>query len=76
MPWLEVNQTLLCRFSAVPAPVLALDVHRGGMPGHPGAYTVLESLMKFHFLCSKTVLQMTEHLQKRAGPAITSASKY
>jgi hypothetical protein len=27
---------LLCWFRAVPAPVFALEVQRGGMPGHPG----------------------------------------
>ncbi len=37
MPWLTVNQTLLCWLRAVPAPVLALEVQRGGMPGQPGA---------------------------------------
>jgi hypothetical protein len=37
MPWLVVNQTLLCWFKAVPAAVLALEVQRGGMPGQPGA---------------------------------------
>jgi hypothetical protein len=47
MPWLMVNQTLLCWFKAVPAPVLALEVQRGGMPGHPGAYSMEESLIKF-----------------------------
>jgi hypothetical protein len=38
MPWLSVNQMRLAGFSAVPTPLLALDVHRGGMPGQPGAY--------------------------------------
>jgi hypothetical protein len=37
MPWLIVNHTLLCWFSAVPMPLFALDVQRGGMPGQPGA---------------------------------------
>ena len=37
MPWLMVNQTWLCKFSAVPTPVFALEVQRGGIPGHPGA---------------------------------------
>jgi len=32
-----VNHTRLLRLSAVPTPVLALEVQRGGMPGHPGA---------------------------------------
>jgi hypothetical protein len=32
-----VNQTRLCRFSAVPIPLLALEVQRGGIPGPPGA---------------------------------------
>jgi hypothetical protein len=37
MPWLTVNHTRLERLNAVPTPVFALDVQRGGMPGHPGA---------------------------------------
>ena len=32
-----MNQTRLCRFKAVPIPVLALDVQRGSIPGQPGA---------------------------------------
>jgi len=32
-----VNHIRLCWLSAVPTPVFALDVQRGGMPGHPGA---------------------------------------
>src|ERR1051326_5253084 len=46
MPWLTVNQTLLCWLRAVPAPVLALEVQRGGMPGQPGAKRG-ESLIEF-----------------------------
>jgi hypothetical protein len=42
-----VNQTLLVRLSAVPTPLFALDVQRGGIPGHPGAYLV-ESLTWFN----------------------------
>src|SRR5947207_3409913 len=38
MPWLSVNQTRLAAPSAVPTPLLALEVHRGAMPGQPGAY--------------------------------------
>ena len=38
MPWLSVNHTRLVGRSDVPSPVLALLVHRGAMPGHPGAY--------------------------------------
>ena len=41
-----MNQTLLCWLSAVPAPVLALDVQRGGIPGQPGANRVAESVMQ------------------------------
>src|SRR5207253_4089894 len=37
-PWLSVNHTRLLAPRAVPTPVLALDVQRGGIPGHPGAY--------------------------------------
>src|ERR1043166_7417060 len=37
MPWLRVNQTRLRAVSAVPTPLLALEVHRAGMPGDPGA---------------------------------------
>jgi hypothetical protein len=37
---------LLCWFNAVPTPVLALEVQRGGMPGQPGAYRVRDSLMR------------------------------
>src|SRR5476651_2578862 len=37
MPWLSVNQTRERSDSAVPTPLLALDVQRGGMPGWPGA---------------------------------------
>src|SRR5919198_6090588 len=44
MPWLSVNQTRLCRFSAVPTPDLALDVQRGSIPGHPGAKRISGSL--------------------------------
>src|SRR5579863_8368937 len=46
MPWLRVNQTLLCWLSAVPAPVLALEVQRGGIPGQPGAYCEDKSVMR------------------------------
>jgi len=41
-----VNQTLLCWFKAVPVPVLALEVQRGGMPGQPGAKVGVESLVR------------------------------
>jgi len=37
IPWLSVNHTRLLRLSAVPMPVFALEVQRGGMPGAPGA---------------------------------------
>src|SRR5882672_5502132 len=37
MPWLRVNHTRLCRLSAVPTPLLALEVQRGAIPGQPGA---------------------------------------
>src|SRR6266436_7442292 len=37
MPWLSVNHTRLCRLSAVPTPLLALEVQRGAIPGQPGA---------------------------------------
>ena len=37
MPWLTVNQTRPLRPRAVPTPLLALEVQRGGMPGQPGA---------------------------------------
>ena len=37
MPWLSVNQTRLTGEIAVPTPLLALEVQRGGMPGQPGA---------------------------------------
>src|SRR6266700_874015 len=37
MPCERVNQTRLCASIAVPTPLLALDVQRGGMPGCPGA---------------------------------------
>src|SRR6476661_4048519 len=37
MPWLSVNHTRLCRLSAVPTPLLALEVQRGEIPGQPGA---------------------------------------
>src|SRR5437667_12797374 len=37
MPWLSVNHTRLRAVSAVPTPLLALEVHRAGMPGQPGA---------------------------------------
>jgi hypothetical protein len=32
-----VNHTWLLRLKAVPTPVFALEVQRGGIPGHPGA---------------------------------------
>ena len=44
MPWLSVNHTRLCGFSAVPMPDFALDVQRGEIPGHPGAKRSFESL--------------------------------
>ena len=47
MPWLVVNQTRLCKFSAVPTPLFALEVQRGGIPGQPGAYLSV-SLTRFH----------------------------
>jgi hypothetical protein len=37
MPWLNVNQTRLSRLTDVPKPLFALDVHRAGIPGQPGA---------------------------------------
>src|SRR5882724_13442124 len=37
MPWLMVNQTRLAGESAVPTPLLALDVQRAGIPGAPCA---------------------------------------
>jgi hypothetical protein len=36
-PWLSVNHTRLVATSAVPTPLFSLEVHRAGMPGHPGA---------------------------------------
>src|SRR5258708_2308980 len=48
MPWLSVNQTLLCWFRAVPTPDLALEVQRGGIPGPPGAWRVGESFIKLY----------------------------
>src|SRR5437016_189239 len=36
MPWLIVNQIRLLAVSAVPTPVLALEVQRAGDPGAPG----------------------------------------
>src|SRR5579863_937320 len=50
MPWLRVNQTRLCWLRAVPTPVFALEVQRGGIPGQPGAYLMVESLMKISSL--------------------------
>src|SRR5580704_16319514 len=41
MPWLMVNQTRLVSASAVPTPLLALDVHRDRIPGDPGASTIV-----------------------------------
>src|SRR6266496_243610 len=49
MPWLIVNQTRLCRFKAVPTPVFALEVQRGLIPGQPGAYRMLSSLLTAGF---------------------------
>src|SRR5215471_6926632 len=43
MPWLIVNQTRLSALSAVPTPLLALEVHLGAMPGQPGAYDAFPS---------------------------------
>src|SRR5213593_2627964 len=40
MPCERVNQTRLCASIAVPTPLLALDVQRGGMPGAPGALPI------------------------------------
>src|SRR5512146_402798 len=37
MPCDSVNQTRLWALVAVPTPLLALDVQRGGIPGQPGA---------------------------------------
>src|SRR5258706_3843678 len=37
MPCLSVNHTRLRAVSAVPTPLLALEVHRAGMPGQQGA---------------------------------------
>jgi hypothetical protein len=38
MPWLSVNHTRLTAPSAVPTPLLALEVQRAGTPGQPGAF--------------------------------------
>jgi hypothetical protein len=43
-----VNHTRLCRVSELPTPVFALEVHRGGIPGHPGAKRSDESLTNFY----------------------------
>jgi hypothetical protein len=45
MPWLSVNHTRLDGLSAVPTPDFALEVQRGGIPGHPGGLLELESLI-------------------------------
>ena len=47
MPWLRVNQTAAVAPSAVPTPLLALDVQRAGMPGQPGAWVALSSSMRY-----------------------------
>jgi hypothetical protein len=41
MPWLSVNQTRLVWLRAVPTPVFALEVQRGGIPGQPVARDTL-----------------------------------
>src|SRR5690348_9922478 len=46
MPWLRVNHTRLCRLRAVPTPDLALEVHRGSIPGHPGAKRIVGSFTR------------------------------
>jgi hypothetical protein len=48
-----VNHTRLEGLSAVPTPDFALEVQRGGMPGHPGGLLELESLIVF-FIKSET----------------------
>src|SRR3954447_8599509 len=37
MPWLRVNHTRLLADSAVPTPILSLEVHLDCRPGQPGA---------------------------------------
>jgi hypothetical protein len=39
-----VNHTRLPSLSAEPIPSLALDVHRAGIPGHPGASAIISPL--------------------------------
>jgi hypothetical protein len=50
MPWLTVNQTLLALLRAVPAPLLALEVQRAEIPGHPGACFVSLVIEKLLFV--------------------------
>src|SRR5437870_1430234 len=38
-----VNQTWLAMLSAVPTPFLTLEVHRGKIPGQPGAFAEVMS---------------------------------
>jgi hypothetical protein len=45
MPWLRVNQTRLSRLTDVPIPLFALDVHRGAMPGQPGAKVRVSNML-------------------------------
>ena len=53
MPWLKVNQTRLDESMAVPIPLLALDVQRGGIPGAPKAWPVLSLLVILSLECDE-----------------------
>jgi hypothetical protein len=50
MPWLIVNQTRLPLPGAVPTPLLALLVQRGGIPGAPGGVMTLVGIVALEIL--------------------------
>jgi hypothetical protein len=67
-----VYQTLLVRLSAVPTPLLALDVQRGGMPGHPGANVGSPTIC---LLCIEVVYCEQEYYQEAEAALISRAQQ-
>ncbi len=56
MPWLSVNQTGEATESAVPTPLLALDVHLEPMPGAPVAKSIMSLISASSVKCDAVCL--------------------
>src|SRR5437016_5409323 len=81
MPWLRVNHTRLCWLRAVPTPLFALEVQRGGIPGQPGAnrstWLSLTKVPCNAFRDSIKGPMWTEHsLRPRSGGLVCAAFEF